>query len=87
MIRGHFAWHTENHQKQQEELLTMADTTAAREASGSDFMRQVSMEHQLPYDVWIESLGIPIDTELPGSQGRPIRVVDHGVEPIRELFV
>jgi uncharacterized protein (DUF1501 family) len=33
------------------------------------------------------SLGIPIDTELPGSQGRPIRVVDNGVEPIKELFV
>src|SRR5438034_1137588 len=32
------------------------------------------------------SLGIPIETELPGSQGRPIRVVDHGVEPIHELF-
>src|SRR5947208_2313782 len=34
-----------------------------------------------------QSLGIPIDTELPGSQGRPIRVVDNGVEPIKELFV
>ncbi len=33
------------------------------------------------------SLGIPLETELPGSQGRPIRVVDNGVEPIRELFV
>src|SRR5215469_6047803 len=32
------------------------------------------------------SLGIPIETELPGSGGRPIRVVDNGVEPIRELF-
>ena len=32
------------------------------------------------------SLGIPIETELPGSQGRPIRVVDNGVEPIHELF-
>lgn len=31
-------------------------------------------------------LGIGLDTELPGPQGRPIRVVDHGVEPIRELF-
>jgi hypothetical protein len=34
-----------------------------------------------------QSLGIPIETELPGSQGRPIRVVDNGVEPIHELFV
>jgi uncharacterized protein (DUF1501 family) len=33
------------------------------------------------------SLGIPLETMLPGSQGRPIRVVDNGVEPIRELFV
>ena len=33
------------------------------------------------------SLGISLDTQLPGSQGRPIRVVDNGVEPIRELFV
>ena len=32
------------------------------------------------------SLGIPLETELPGSGGRPIRVVDNGVEPIRELF-
>ncbi|MDX2038427.1 MAG: DUF1501 domain-containing protein [Isosphaeraceae bacterium] len=33
-----------------------------------------------------EGLGISLDTELPGPQGRPIRVVDHGTEPIRELF-
>jgi len=33
------------------------------------------------------ALGIPLETELPGSQGRPIRLVDHGVEPIHELFV
>jgi hypothetical protein len=33
------------------------------------------------------SLGIPLETELPGVGGRPIRVVDNGVEPIRELFV
>ena len=32
------------------------------------------------------ALGIPMDYELPGAQGRPIRVVDHGVEPVRELF-
>jgi hypothetical protein len=31
-------------------------------------------------------LGIPLDTELPGASGRPIRLVDHGVEPIHELF-
>ena len=33
------------------------------------------------------ALGIELETELPGPQDRPIRVVDHGVEPIRELFV
>lgn len=32
------------------------------------------------------SLGIDLETELPGPQSRPIRVVDHGVEPIMELF-
>jgi hypothetical protein len=31
-------------------------------------------------------LGIPLDTELPGASGRPIRLVDHGVEPVHELF-
>jgi hypothetical protein len=31
-------------------------------------------------------LGISLDTELPGPQGRPIRLVDHGVEPILEMF-
>ncbi len=33
------------------------------------------------------ALGIELGTELPGPQDRPIRVVDHGVEPIQELFV
>ncbi|CAN5848671.1 DUF1501 domain-containing protein [soil metagenome] len=33
-----------------------------------------------------KGLGIDLDTDLPGTQGRPIRVVDHGVEPIHELF-
>lgn len=33
-----------------------------------------------------QGLGISLDTELPGPQSRPIRVVDHGVEPIQELF-
>src|SRR5438093_4732604 len=32
------------------------------------------------------ALGIKLDVELPGPQGRPIRLVDHGVEPISELF-
>jgi len=32
------------------------------------------------------ALGIDLGTELPGPQGRPIRIVDHGVEPIMELF-
>jgi hypothetical protein len=33
-----------------------------------------------------QGLGISVDTELQGPQGRPIRVVDHGVEAIEELF-
>jgi hypothetical protein len=33
-----------------------------------------------------QGLGINLDTELPGPQGRPLRVVDHGVEPIHPLF-
>jgi hypothetical protein len=31
-------------------------------------------------------LGIDLHLELPGAQGRPIPIVDRGVEPIRELF-
>jgi hypothetical protein len=31
-------------------------------------------------------LGIDLETELPGAQGRPIPLVDRGVEPIKELF-
>jgi len=31
-------------------------------------------------------LGISLDLDLPGPQGRPIRLVDHGVEPITELL-
>ncbi|MBM3727268.1 MAG: DUF1501 domain-containing protein [Acidobacteria bacterium] len=31
-------------------------------------------------------LGISLETELPGAQGRPIPIVDRGVEPIREMF-
>jgi len=33
------------------------------------------------------ALGIGLQTELPGALGRPIPLVDYGVEPIRELFV
>ncbi|MCS7025392.1 MAG: DUF1501 domain-containing protein [Bryobacteraceae bacterium] len=33
------------------------------------------------------ALGIDLETELPGAQGRPIPVVDRGVHPVRELFV
>jgi hypothetical protein len=32
------------------------------------------------------SLGIDLEHELPGPQGRPIPVVDYGVKPIMELF-
>jgi len=31
-------------------------------------------------------LGIDIQQELPGVQGRPIPLVDRGTEPIGELF-
>ncbi|MFO0876739.1 MAG: DUF1501 domain-containing protein [Gemmataceae bacterium] len=31
-------------------------------------------------------LGIDLEKELPGPQGRPVPVVDFGVKPIRELF-
>jgi hypothetical protein len=33
-----------------------------------------------------KGLGIDLKTELPGAQGRPIPVVDRGIEPIQELF-
>jgi len=33
-----------------------------------------------------KGLGIDIAVELPGAQGRPIPLVDRGVEPVRELF-
>ncbi|MBI4908825.1 MAG: DUF1501 domain-containing protein [Acidobacteria bacterium] len=32
------------------------------------------------------ALGIELETELPGAQGRPIPIVDRGVGPIKELF-
>jgi Protein of unknown function (DUF1501) len=34
----------------------------------------------------LHGLGIDLETELPGPGSRPMRVVDHGVEPIAELF-
>ncbi len=34
----------------------------------------------------LHGLGIDLEKDLPGPQSRPIRVVDHGVEPIMELF-
>jgi Protein of unknown function (DUF1501) len=34
-----------------------------------------------------QALGVPLELELPGAQGRPIPLVDRGVEPIKELFV
>jgi hypothetical protein len=33
-----------------------------------------------------QALGVPLELELPGAQGRPIPLVDRGVEPIKELF-
>jgi uncharacterized protein (DUF1501 family) len=32
------------------------------------------------------AMGVELDTELPGPQGRPFPVVDFGTAPIRELF-
>lgn len=34
----------------------------------------------------LHGLGVDISRDLSGPQGRPIRVVDHGVEAIKELF-
>ncbi len=34
----------------------------------------------------LHALGVDLEKDLPGPQSRPIRVVDHGVEPVRELF-
>jgi hypothetical protein len=31
-------------------------------------------------------LGVDLETELPGPQSRPLRVVDHGIEAVRELL-
>jgi hypothetical protein len=34
-----------------------------------------------------KALGVPLELELPGAQGRPIPLVERGIEPIKELFV
>jgi hypothetical protein len=34
----------------------------------------------------LHGLGVDVTKELPGPQSRPIRTVDHGIEPITELF-
>jgi len=34
----------------------------------------------------LHAIGVDLDAELPGPQNRPLRVVDHGIEPIKELF-
>ena len=34
----------------------------------------------------LQALGIELEDELPGPQGRPMPMVDHGVEPMQELF-
>jgi hypothetical protein len=33
-----------------------------------------------------KSLGIDLETKLPGPQSRPFPVVDYGIKPIEELF-
>jgi hypothetical protein len=32
------------------------------------------------------ALGLPLSTELGGCEGGPVRLVEPGVEPVRELF-
>lgn len=34
----------------------------------------------------LHAVGVELETELPGPQNRPLRVVDHGIEHVRELF-
>lgn len=34
----------------------------------------------------LHAIGVDLETDLPGPQNRPLRVVDHGIEPIKELF-
>ena len=34
----------------------------------------------------MHALGLPLDAQLPGPEGKLIRVVEDGVEPVRELF-
>jgi hypothetical protein len=34
----------------------------------------------------LKALGVNIEADLPGPSGRPIRIVDHGVEPVSELL-
>jgi hypothetical protein len=34
-----------------------------------------------------KALGVPLELELPGAQGRPIPLVERGIEPIHQLFV
>ncbi len=59
----------------------MADTTAERPATSNDFMKQVSVEHHLPYDVWTKSLGIPVHE---GYYCEDVRTVELGWWPERE---
>jgi hypothetical protein len=33
-----------------------------------------------------KSLGLDLDTHLPGPQGRPFALVDFGVREVKELF-
>jgi hypothetical protein len=34
----------------------------------------------------LHGLGIEIDKELPGPRGRPMPIIDRGIEPVKELF-
>src|ERR1035437_215821 len=52
--------------------------------AGAPKDRPVTPAH--PAATVYKSLGIPIDTELKTPQGRIVRLVDHGFDPIDELF-
>jgi DNA invertase Pin-like site-specific DNA recombinase len=42
---------------------------------------------QLTGHDYLKSLGVDLETQLPGPQGRPFPIVDSGTKAIKELFV
>ncbi len=55
--------------------------TATRQTSADQFLSQVTVEHKLPYDLWIESLGVPIHR---GYYVEDVRTIELGAWPERE---